>query len=512
MSTAVPRVFVSYSHQDAKPLERLKTHLAPLIRKGVIHFWDDTQISAGRHWRTEIERAIDSAAAAVLLVSAEFLASDFIHANELRPILDAWAQREVKLYWVLLSPCNYRPYPELERIQAVNPGLKPLNKMGWEQQEALWSKLRESIEHDLDAPQGLTPFARTLESAPGPPRITPAIDEGPVPLDSPFYVERDVDRRILACLETSGVTITVKGHHQSGKSSLLARLGFWARGHGRVTCMVDFSRLNRAVLADKNALFQAIAGTMAEQLGRRSDVATSWSAFRNPRSNLTRFLEKRVLSRVDGPVLLLFDEVDRLARYREPSEGLFSTLRACHNQRAYDLDGQRGWKRLGMVVAHVSDPSFWIRDQSQTPFNVGERFELDDFDAAQVAHLNELYGFPLHSQEEVGRLMVLVGGLPYLVRLALYTMAAHRRSLADLEDTATREDGPFASHLHQLQETISADEALRRALRSIVDQGSFRDEMALQQLASMGLIEIGSRDQVEFRAKLYEDYFRKQMR
>jgi len=85
-ASARARVFISYSHHDVKWLERLRVHLKPLIRKQVVDLWDDTRISPGMDWRREIDTALSAASVAVLLISADFLASDFIVDNEL-PVL-----------------------------------------------------------------------------------------------------------------------------------------------------------------------------------------------------------------------------------------------------------------------------------------------------------------------------------------------------------------------------------------------------------------------------------------
>jgi hypothetical protein len=73
-----PSVFLSCSHQDRPWLDRLNTMLAPLVRTGAVELWWDGQISPGKHWREEIDNAMASARVAVLLVSAPFLASEFI--------------------------------------------------------------------------------------------------------------------------------------------------------------------------------------------------------------------------------------------------------------------------------------------------------------------------------------------------------------------------------------------------------------------------------------------------
>jgi hypothetical protein len=80
-------VFVSYSHKDQKWLERLLTHLSPLQRNGSIDVWSDKDIRAGASWRKEITQALDKAAVAVLLISADFLASDFVMVEEVPRLL-----------------------------------------------------------------------------------------------------------------------------------------------------------------------------------------------------------------------------------------------------------------------------------------------------------------------------------------------------------------------------------------------------------------------------------------
>src|SRR6185295_14948240 len=80
-------VFVSYSHTNRRWLERLRIHLKPYDRRGELDLWDDSKIDPGARWQASIAAAIDRAAVSVVLISADFLASDFVVIHELPKLL-----------------------------------------------------------------------------------------------------------------------------------------------------------------------------------------------------------------------------------------------------------------------------------------------------------------------------------------------------------------------------------------------------------------------------------------
>ncbi len=145
--TWLPRtdVFVSYSHQDKKWLERLQKHLKPLVRGGIIDLWDDTKIRVGADWRQEIEKTLKIAKAAILIISAEFLASDFITNNELPPLLAAAEQEGCLILPIIVSHCLFDVTPELNRFQAVNSPKRPLNAMPEHEQEEILVKVAKTF-------------------------------------------------------------------------------------------------------------------------------------------------------------------------------------------------------------------------------------------------------------------------------------------------------------------------------------------------------------------------------
>ena len=99
------KVFISYSHKDRPWLDRLQVFLRPLERDGLIERWDDTRLRAGDGWHDEIRSAIASARVVVLLISADFLASDFIEREELPPLLAQAKQQGARIIPVIIGYC-----------------------------------------------------------------------------------------------------------------------------------------------------------------------------------------------------------------------------------------------------------------------------------------------------------------------------------------------------------------------------------------------------------------------
>jgi hypothetical protein len=148
-------VFVSYSHADTTWLQRLRIHLKPLERQGAITLWDDTRIKPGTRWREEIRKALEHARVAVLLVTADFLASDFITMDELPPLLRAAEKRGTLILPVIVKPCRFEQTEGLCDFQAVNSPSKPLVALHSARREELFSRLSGVIEEALRAPSGV---------------------------------------------------------------------------------------------------------------------------------------------------------------------------------------------------------------------------------------------------------------------------------------------------------------------------------------------------------------------
>ena len=142
------RVFVAYSHKDTKWLERLRVHFKPLEQRGTIELWDDSKIAVGTKWKEELEAAIQSCSIALLIVSADFLATNFLVKYEF-PKLLAHAEAEgATIIPLVVSPCLLEG-SGIEEFQAANPPNKPLSEMAHSVREATLAKLVEAVNRRL---------------------------------------------------------------------------------------------------------------------------------------------------------------------------------------------------------------------------------------------------------------------------------------------------------------------------------------------------------------------------
>jgi hypothetical protein len=177
MSAADRQVFISYSHADVAWLERLRVHLRPLERRNALDIWDDSRISPGHEWQEEIGKALARARIAVPLVSADFLASDFVVNNELAPLLQRASRGGLLIVPLIVSPCLFSAHEGLSRYQCANSPDKPLSGMAMTDAEAVLVSLSKSIDQ----------YFRRLDSS----RSAAEIPESPV--SDPLAVERPLN-------------------------------------------------------------------------------------------------------------------------------------------------------------------------------------------------------------------------------------------------------------------------------------------------------------------------------
>jgi hypothetical protein len=135
-------VFVSYSHQDEKHRERLETHLSLLLRDGRITLSHDRRIRAGEHWEERISDYLETADVVLLLVSADFLASDYAYEIEVRRALERHGDGAARVVPIVVKPCDWQGAP-FGRLQALPRDGRPVTS--WDDPEDAWTQVAREL-------------------------------------------------------------------------------------------------------------------------------------------------------------------------------------------------------------------------------------------------------------------------------------------------------------------------------------------------------------------------------
>jgi hypothetical protein len=161
-------LFYSYSHRDEELREQLENHLAMLKREGVISGWHDRRISAGQEWDGEINEHLSSAEIILLLVSADFLASNYCYDIEVKRVMERHEAHEARVLPVILRPCDWHSAP-FGKVQALPKDAKPVTR---------WDDRDEAF---LDIARGIRIVAEEINNA----QLLPTLPMGEAPKVAP---------------------------------------------------------------------------------------------------------------------------------------------------------------------------------------------------------------------------------------------------------------------------------------------------------------------------------------
>jgi hypothetical protein len=138
-------LFISYSHKDKKFLGELQAFLKPLVRTGELQKWDDTDLVPGADWLAKIREAMASCRVAVLLVSQDYLASDFINTEEFPKVVNDSKAGGLTVFWIPVGPSTFHK-TALANVQAASDPSRPLNQLGKAERQKEWLEIFKKIE------------------------------------------------------------------------------------------------------------------------------------------------------------------------------------------------------------------------------------------------------------------------------------------------------------------------------------------------------------------------------
>ena len=136
-------IFCCYAHEDELLLNKLKTHLSPLKRQGFIDVWYDRDISAGMKWEKEIDKHLNEANIILLLISPDFMDSDYCYGVEMQQALERDERGEARVIPIILRPVYWQDV--LGNLQALPTDAKPVMSSSWQYQDEALLNVTEGI-------------------------------------------------------------------------------------------------------------------------------------------------------------------------------------------------------------------------------------------------------------------------------------------------------------------------------------------------------------------------------
>ncbi len=139
-------IFICYSHKDKSWLEKVKLNISVLENLGYsVNIWDDTRIHPGMKWKSELQHSLSIAKVAILLVSTDFMVSEFISNYELPQLLKNAENAGAIILPIIIKPCLFSKNEALNKFQTVNDPKLPLSKMSECDQDDILVSLAERI-------------------------------------------------------------------------------------------------------------------------------------------------------------------------------------------------------------------------------------------------------------------------------------------------------------------------------------------------------------------------------
>lgn len=231
---------------------------------------------------------------------------------------------------------------------------------------------------------------------------------GTLRFDAPSYVERPADATLLH-LAATGQLCYVLTTRQMGKSSLMNRTAQQLRAQGCRVALVDLTSIGQA---DESTWYLSLLDDLVSQLHLAIDAELWWHTHQalSCVKRFTKFLHEEVVGQIDAPIAIFIDEVDS-ALMLPFSDDFFAAVRAIHNQSIMTPDAGQ----LAFVLLGVAAPNDLIKESQRTPFNVGERLQLEELSlsAAQSVWAIGLLEPPAPLLE---RIFHWTSGHPYLTQ------------------------------------------------------------------------------------------------
>lgn len=502
-------VFLSHNSEDKSAVEKIAIHLED--NASLRPWFDKWTLIPGEQWQRNLERGLNASSTCAV----------FVGKNGEGP----WQKNEVDLALRKhVKSSNFRVIPVILPEAPTHPELPPFVEghtwvdfsNGLDDDDALW-RLECGIR---GVPPGRgRPKSQSKQQVKK--KIPGIVSERKVDFDqqnyiipggalgvddSRFYIKRKFEDKIFKVVRSPNGMVNVCGAWQTGKTSLIYRIissTYVLESNLRVA-LIDFQRISGQEFKSLDRIWFNIVSRIASKLKIKGWSKSDWDKSIMYDDNISNFLECVFLEN-DNPLLICFDEVDRVFNSKIKTD-FFASVRSFYNSGKID----RRFKRLRWMLSTSSEPSFFIDDLNQSPFNVGYRVELCTFNKEEVEEFASRHGQYLRP-DELNRIMDYVGGRPYLVHNLLYHIVQKSVPYEMLFDAESAGGAIFQDHLNHYLLKFQQDKSLKEAMKKVIFGKGCRDKKLEIRLKAAGLVQEDEHQKVIPLCKLYSDFFRKEL-
>jgi AAA-like domain len=339
---------------------------------------------------------------------------------------------------------------------------------------------------------------------------TPNQSSIPITSDFPLYIQRPpVETDCCQEILKPGALIRIKAPEKMGKTSLLKGILAHAEAFSYRKVYLNLRAAEGAMFANLDKFLRWFCANLSKELGLKPNLDDYWDEelFGSLVSCKTYF-QSYLLEQIDSPIALGLDNVDRVFEYSDIAKDFLPMLRYWHEE----ANNLPIWQNLRLIIANSTEAYIKL-DANQSPFNVGRQIKLPGFNLEQVQLLVKHYGLDwtedIEMQKFAEDLIEMVGGHPYLIRLAIDALCHQNLNKEQLLKEAPTQGGIYSAHLRHHWDNLQSSPELAISMKSVVasETGVQLEPTQAYKLESMGLVTLVG-DVVQPSCELYRQYFR----
>lgn len=343
-----------------------------------------------------------------------------------------------------------------------------------------------------------------------------------LPVDAPSYVQRLADEEFYQKLR-AGKFCYVLNSRQMGKSSLRVQTMQRLLEEGTVCAAIDLTGIGKHKVTISQWYGGIVYGLVEScQLEDKFDFdwQTWWQKKQSaldPVMCLRLFIEQVLLEKIQQPIVIFVDEIDRVLSQDFSLDDFFALIRFFQNQRV----DNPVFERLTFALLGVATPSDLITDKTQTPFNIGVGIELHGFSPKEAQPLiNGLQGQVSNPQGVMEEILYWTGGQPFLTQKLCKFMVEesnkdHPRSVGEvvrariIENWESQDD---PEHLRTIRDRILSNEQSRSPKLELYHQIRLQGEIAsnnsieVSELQLSGLV-VKRQEKLRVYNRIYQEIF-----